>query len=132
MAKKLASELTQQELDARHVKSAERRAKRKEDYKEAIKQLVDHLDCKVEELDEVTQRFITVMLGEYKPKQVIVVKEGDDLVTLLDKYRTVKDLYKKILKECEKQGLQLKGTKIVKASSPAPGFELKKVKSVKA
>lgn len=132
MAKKLASELTQQELDARHVKSAERRAKRKEDYKEAIKQLVDHLDCKVEELDEVTQRFITVMLGEYKPKQVIVVKEGDDLVTLLDKYRTVKDLYKKILKECEKQGLQLKGTKIVKASSPAPSFELKKVKSVKA
>lgn len=132
MAKKLASELTQQELDVRHAKSAERRAKRKEDYKEAIKQLVDHLDCKVEELDEVTQRFITVMLGEYKPKQVIVVKEGDDLVTLLDKYRTVKDLYKKILKECEKQGLQLKGTKIVKASSPAPSFELKKVKSVKA
>lgn len=132
MAKKLASELTQQELDVRHAKSAERRAKRKEDYKEAIKQLVDHLDCKVEELDEVTQRFITVMLGEYKPKQVIVVKEGDDLVTLLDKYRTVKDLYKKILKECEKQGLQLKGTKIVKASSLAPSFELKKVKSVKA
>lgn len=132
MAKKLASELTQQELDARHVKSAERRAKRKEDYKDAIKQLVDHLDCKVEELDEVTQRFITVMLGEYRPKQVIVVKEGDDLVTLLDKYRTVKDLYKKILKECEKQGLQLKGTKIVKASSPAPSFELKKVKIVKA
>ena len=132
MAKKLAAELTPQELEVRHAKSAERRAKRKEDYKDAIKQLVDHLDCKVEELDEVTQRFITVMLGEYKPRQVIVVKEGDDLVTLLDKYRTVKDLDKKILKECEKQGLQLKGTKIVKADGPAPSFELKKVKIVKA
>lgn len=115
MAKKLASELTQQELEARHAKSAERRAKRKDDYKAAIQQLVDHLDCKIEDLDEVTQRFITVMLGEYKPKQVIVVKEGDDLVTLLDKYQKVKDLYKKILKKCEEQGLQLKGTKIVKA-----------------
>lgn len=115
MAKKLASELTPQELEVRHAKSAERRAKRKDDYKAAIQQLVDHLDCKIEDLDEVTQRFITVMLGEYKPKQVIVVKEGDDLVTLLDKYQTVKDLYKKILKKCEEQGLQLKGTKIVKA-----------------
>ena len=115
MARKLASELTQQELEARHAKSAERRAKRKDNYKAAIQELVEHLDCKVEELDEVTQRFISVMLGDYKPKQIIVVKEGDDLVTLLDKYQTVKDLYKKILQKCEEQGLKLNGTKIVKA-----------------
>lgn len=115
MAKKLASELTPQELEQRHAKSAERRAKRKDDYKSAIQQLVDHLDCPIEKLDDVTQRFIQVMLGEYKPKQIITITAGDNLIELLEKYKDVKDLYKKILKRCEEQGLKLEGTKIVKA-----------------
>lgn len=44
----------------------------------------------------------------------VIVNEGDDLLSLLEKYKDVKDVYNKIMKSCTEQGLKIDGNKIVK------------------
>lgn len=44
----------------------------------------------------------------------VVVSEGDDLLSLLEKYKDVKDIYGKIMKSCSEQNLKIEGNKIVK------------------
>lgn len=44
----------------------------------------------------------------------VVVSEGDDLLSLLEKYKDVKDVYGKIMKSCAEQNLKIEGNKIVK------------------
>lgn len=44
----------------------------------------------------------------------VIVNEGDDLLSLLEKYKDVKDVYNKIMKSCTEQNLKIDGNKIVK------------------
>ena len=44
----------------------------------------------------------------------VVVNEGDDLLSLLEKYKDVKDVYNKIMKSCTEQNLKIDGNKIVR------------------
>lgn len=66
-------------------------------------------------LSAASSEVLERLLAEYTPGTHIEVKEGDNLAELLEANKDVKDLYKKILKSCEKQGLKLDGLKIVKA-----------------
>lgn len=98
-------------------KSTERkaaaRAQRKLRQISAIEELLKNL-VKDAKLSEDTQDYISTLTEEYTPGTSIDVQEGDNLIELLEEYKDVKDLYKKILKQCEKKGLQIKGTEIVK------------------
>lgn len=98
-------------------KSAERkaaaRASRKLRQISAIEELLKNL-ADGSKLSEDTTEYISTLTEEYTPGTSIDVQEGDNLIELLEKYKDVKDLYKTILKQCEKKGLQIKGTEIVK------------------
>jgi hypothetical protein len=49
-----------------------------------------------------------------KEVTTIEVKEGDNVLDLLDRYKDVKDVYNKIKKACGNKGLTIKGSNIVK------------------
>lgn len=114
MAKKTVSEMTAEELAARHEKAAERRAQRKDNNKVAIQELVDLLsDEQLEKLSEVTKKFIQLNLGEYV-RTKISVAEGDTLQSLFMAHPNLS--YKKLAKKCEAAGLKIDETgTIVKA-----------------
>lgn len=98
-------------------KSTERkaaaRASRKLRQISAIEELLKNL-AEGSKLSEDTTEYISTLTEEYTPGTSIDVQEGDNLIELLEEYKDVKDLYKKILKQCEKKGLQIKGTEIIK------------------
>ena len=79
-----------------------------------VVEMSEHLDPTYRLSDE-SAKTLEGLLKEYTPGVSITVKEGDDLIQLLEANKSVKNLYAKILKSCEKQGLIIKGTKIVKA-----------------
>lgn len=49
---------------------------------------------------------ITTLTSE-RNRSVVEVKKGDKIMDLLDKYKNVKDIYKKIQSFCEKNGLTM-------------------------
>lgn len=64
-------------------------------------------------MEEHIYKFLESVCGKKEPS--IEVKEGDSVLELLDKYKEVKDVYSKIKKACELEGLMIKGSTIVKA-----------------
>lgn len=93
-------------------RKAAARAQRKLKQLEAFEELL-RLIPKDAELSEDTSDYINSLTTEYSAS-TIDVQEGDSLIELLEEYKDVRDLYKKILKQCERKGLQIKGTEIVK------------------
>ena len=60
------------------------------------------------------EEFITnLFVARCNPIQ-IDVNEGDNVLELLDKYKDVKNIYQKIKEVCEKKGLVIKGSDIVR------------------
>ena len=64
-------------------------------------------------MEEHVYKFLESVCGKKEPS--ISIKEGDNVLELLDKYKEVKDVYNKIKKVCEVEGLMVKGSTIVKA-----------------
>lgn len=115
MAKKLASELTPQELAAKHEKAKERRVARKENDLQAITEIVALIKPEqMKALSENAQRLIKRLQQEYKPASSYDdVVEGADITQLFLKHPNMS--FKKLTKRCEENGWKIEGTKIVKA-----------------
>lgn len=79
-----------------------------------VVEMSEHLD-KEYKLSDEGAKTLEGLLAEYTPGVHIEVKEGDNLIQLLEANKDVKNLYQKILKSCEKQGLKIDGVNIVKA-----------------
>lgn len=93
-------------------RKAAARAQRKLKQISAFEELL-RLIPKDAELSEDTSDYINSLATGHSAS-TIDVQEGDSLIELLEEYKDVRDLYKKILKQCERKGLQIKGTEIVK------------------
>ena len=78
-----------------------------------INELLQHIDEEQIEVPESMVEHFEKLTTSVR--QVIIVNEGDDVMTLLDKYKDVKDVYHKIQKACEAKGLKMVGASIVKA-----------------
>lgn len=65
-------------------------------------------------LTEDTQEYIKSLTVEYTPGTQLEIQAGDSLIELLEEYKDVKDLYKKILKWCEKNDCHIDGVTITK------------------
>lgn len=63
-------------------------------------------------LTEDTESYIIGLTVEYTPGTQLEIQPGDSLIELLEEYKDVKDLYKKILKWCEKNDCHIDGTEI--------------------
>lgn len=96
-------------------KSTERkaaaRAQRKLRQIAVFEELLDGFN--VAELSDDSYEYIQSLTEEYTPGTKLDIQIGDNLMELLEEYKDVKDLYKKILKWCDKNGAQIKGTEIV-------------------
>lgn len=49
---------------------------------------------------------LVTLASERKAKYVVEVREGDKVIELMEKYRDVKDIYKKMMKAAEDAGLR--------------------------
>ena len=98
-------------------KSAERkaaaRAQRKLNQIAVMQELLASLKPDTK-LSEKTAEYINSLTVEYKPGVQLDIQIGDSLVDLLEEYKEVRDLYKKILKWCEQNDAKIDGVKIVK------------------
>lgn len=65
------------------------------------------------QLSEATTEYIKSLTVEYTPGVQLDIQPGDSLIELLEEYKEVKDLYKKILKWCEKNNCRIDGVNIV-------------------
>lgn len=66
--------------------------------------------------DEIDGEWIEGIINPRKAANKVVIKEGDDILVLLQQFPNTKNLYQKILKWCEANDCELKGSKIVKKS----------------
>ena len=57
---------------------------------------------------------LTTLSSTRKAKYEVTVKEGDSIMKLLQEHATVKDVWNKIQKSADKQGLMIKDGKIVR------------------
>lgn len=91
-------------------KSPERKAAARASRRIKLIKLLEHIDPATLNDDEwETLQSYSV---EYSPATHLDIQLGDNLITLLDTYKDVKDLYKKILKWCEANNAQINGTVI--------------------
>lgn len=74
-------------------------------------------DVKLEKDDLDTFVLVTILSEERANRTLIEVKEGDNILELMQKYEDKKDLQKKLVAACEKAGLKLDYStgKVVKA-----------------
>ena len=96
-------------------KSKERKAAARATRKLAQIAVFEELSAKVDfnTLSEATQEYIVGLTVEYTPGVQLDIQPGDSLIELLEEYKDVKDLYKKILKWCEKNNCRIDGVNIV-------------------
>ena len=96
-------------------KSKERKAAARAARKLAQIAVFEELSAKVDfnTLSEATQEYIVGLTVEYTPGVQLDIQPGDSLIELLEEYKDVKDLYKKILKWCEKNNCRIDGVNIV-------------------
>ena len=69
----------------------------------------------IEEIPEDLEKDVRAIIPQEVKKTIIEVYEGDNVIQLLDKYSSVKDIYKKLTKACDDAGLKIVGQDIVKA-----------------
>ena len=69
----------------------------------------------MEEIPEDLEKDVRAIIPQEVKKTIIEVHEGDNVIQLLDKYSSVKDIYKKLTKACDDAGLKIVGQDIVKA-----------------
>ena len=69
----------------------------------------------IEEIPEDLEKDVRAIIPQEVKKTIIEVHEGDNVIQLLDKYSSVKDIYKKLTKACDDAGLKIVGQDIVKA-----------------
>lgn len=92
-------------------RKAAARATRKLQQIAVFEELLGMVD--VAKLSEKTQEYINGLTVEYKPGVQLDIQIGDSLVDLLEEYKDVRDLYKKILKWCEQNNAKIDGVNIV-------------------
>lgn len=75
----------------------------------------EELSAKVDfdTLSKDTQEYILGLTVEYTPGVQLDIQIGDSLVDLLEEYKDVRDLYKKILKWCDQNNAKIDGVNIV-------------------
>ena len=96
-------------------KSKERKAAARATRKLQQIAVFEELSAKVDfsTLSEAAQEYIVGLTVEYTPGVQLDIQPGDSLIELLEEYKDVKDLYKKILKWCEKNDCHIDGVNIV-------------------
>lgn len=92
-------------------KSPERKAAARAARRIKLIKLLEHIDPAT--LDDDEWETLQSYSVEYSPATKIDIQIGDDLIELLETYKDVKDLYKKILKWCDNNDAQISGTTIV-------------------
>lgn len=73
-----------------------------------VKALIEQLPADIK-LDEQTEKWFTSMVtltAERKAAVTVEVKEGDNIMQLMEEHRDTKDIYKKMMAAAEKAGLK--------------------------
>lgn len=73
-----------------------------------VKALIEQLPADIK-LDEQTEKWFTSMVtltAERKAAVTIEVKEGDNIMQLMEEHKDMKDIYKKMMASAEKAGLK--------------------------
>ena len=82
----------------------------------AVMSCLDYMSLSgIEEIPENLEKDVRAIIPQEVKKTIIEVHEGDNVIQLLDKYSSVKDIYKKLTKACDDAGLKIVGQDIVKA-----------------
>lgn len=82
----------------------------------AVMSCLDYMSLNgMEEIPEDLEKDVRAIIPQEVKKTIIEVHEGDNIIQLLDKYNSVKDIYKKLTKACDDAGLKIVGQDIVKA-----------------
>ena len=82
----------------------------------AVMSCLDYMSLSgMEEIPEDLEKDVRAIIPQEVKKTIIEVHEGDNIIQLLDKYNSVKDIYKKLVKACDDAGLKIVGQDIVKA-----------------
>ena len=82
----------------------------------AVVSCLDYMSLNgIEEIPEDLEKDVRAIIPQEVKKTIIEVHEGDNVIQLLDKYSSVKDIYKKLTKACDDAGLKIVGQDIVKA-----------------
>ena len=82
----------------------------------AVMSCLDYMSLSgIEEIPEDLEKDVRAIIPQEVKKTIIEVHEGDNVIQLLDKYSSVKDIYKKLTKACDDAGLKIVGQDIVKA-----------------
>lgn len=82
----------------------------------AVMSCLDYMSLNgIEEISEDLEKDVRAIIPQEVKKTIIEVHEGDNVIQLLDKYSSVKDIYKKLTKACDDAGLKIVGQDIVKA-----------------
>lgn len=110
MAKKLAADMTAEELEARHAKAAQKRADRRQKQLEAIAEITALLSPEqLKSLSENAQHQIAVWSQEYKPAARINITSGMSLMQLLAEHPNLSA--KKLKARCADAGLTINWAK---------------------
>lgn len=73
-----------------------------------VKALIEQLPADIK-LDEQTEKWFTSMVtltAERKAAVTVEVKEGDNIMQLMEEHKDTKDIYKKMMAAAEKAGLK--------------------------
>lgn len=82
----------------------------------AVTSCLDYMSLNgMEEIPEDLEKVVRAIIPQEVKKTTIEVHEGDNIIQLLDKYNSVKDIYKKLTNACNDAGLKIVGQEIVKA-----------------
>ena len=82
----------------------------------AVMSCLDYMSLNdMEEIPEDLEKDVRAIIPQEVKKTIIEVHEGDNIIQLLDKYNSVKDIYKKLTKACDDAGLKIVGQDIIKA-----------------
>lgn len=73
-----------------------------------VKALIEQLPADIK-LDEQTEKWFTSMVtltAERKAAVTVEIKEGDNIMQLMEEHKDMKDIYKKMMTAAEKAGLK--------------------------
>ena len=73
-----------------------------------VKALIEQLPADIK-LDEQTEKWFTSMVtltAERKAAVIVEIKEGDNIMQLMEEHKDMKDIYKKMMTAAEKAGLK--------------------------
>lgn len=82
----------------------------------AVMSCLDYMSLNgMEEIPEDLEKDVRDIMPQEVRKTTVEVHEGDNVLQLLDKYNGVKDIYNKLKKACDNEGLKIVGQDIVRA-----------------